>query len=156
MKRSDPGQEQMTTEGVADGDGPAAIVERTPTVEEYLHLIEAVGWRPREPRAVEIALRASLFAVCAEVGGAAVGCGRVIGDGGLHLYLADVVVVPAHQRRGIGTRIVDALTRFVEAVPFRNVLVAVVPTPGLQRFYQRHGYRAQGAAAPAMYRWVNR
>ena len=132
---------------------PVTIVERLPTAAEYLAVIAAVGWRPRERRAVEIALRNSLYGVCAEREGRIIGCGRVIGDGGLHFYLTDVMVVPAHQRRGVGTKIVAALTRYSESVPYRNTLVAVLPTPGLVSFYAAHGYKAQDS--PVMQRWVN-
>jgi GNAT superfamily N-acetyltransferase len=133
-----------------------SIVERVPTMEEYLHLIAAVGWRPRERRAVELALGNSLYAVCAETGDHTVGCGRVIGDGGLHLYLTDVVADPAYQRCGVGSRIVAALTRFVDTFPYRNTVVGIIPTPGLQRFYERHGYKAEPPDSPALYKWVNR
>lgn len=136
-------------------DDPVSIIERPPTPAEYAALIASVGWRPREPRAVEVALAHSLYAVCAETDdGRAVGRGRVIGDGGLHLYLTDVVVTPAHQRRGVGTRIVAALTRYVEGVPYANTLVAVLPTPGLVAFYARHGFRPQGPGTPIMQRWI--
>src|SRR3712207_2101984 len=94
----------------------ASIVERCPTATEYLDLIESVGWRPRDRRAVEIALAHSLYAACAVAGGRVVGCGRVIGDGGLHLYLTDVVVTPRYQRRGLGTALVAALMRYVESL----------------------------------------
>ena len=70
------------------------IVERTPTVAEYLSLIESVGFRPRDPDAVAIALGNSAFSVCAITASIIVGCGRVIGDGGLHYYLTDVIVRP--------------------------------------------------------------
>ena len=82
------------------------IVERTPTVAEYLALIESVGFRPRDPEAVAIALGNSLFSVCAVADSVIVGRGRIIGDGGLHLYLTDVIFRPQYQRQGIGTRIV--------------------------------------------------
>ncbi len=131
------------------------IVERVPEAEEYLELIASVGWRPRERGAVEVALRNSLYAVCGEREGLVIGCGRVIGDGGLHLYLTDIIVRPPHQRQGIGTRIVAALTRYVESLPHPNLLAAVLPTPGLADFYARHGYRAQPADSPAMLKWVN-
>ena len=134
----------------------AIIVGRPPTATEYLDLAASVGFRPRERRAVEVALANSLYAVCAEVEGRVVGCGRVIGDGGLHLYLTDVIVTPAHQRRGIGTQLVAALTRFVESVPYANTLVAVLPTPGLVEFYARHGYKPLSSASPIMQRWLNR
>lgn len=134
----------------------ATLVERNPTVAEYAMLIAAVGWRQREARAIELAMQRSLFSVCAESNSAIVGCGRVIGDGGLHFYLTDVIVIPSHQRRGIGTAIVSALTRYVESMPFRNSLVAILPTPGLVTFYARHGYKALGADSPIMQRWLNR
>lgn len=134
----------------------ATLVERNPTVAEYAMLIAAVGWRQREARAIELAMQHSLFSVCAESNGAIVGCGRVIGDGGLHFYLTDVIVIPSHQRRGIGTAIVSALTRYVESIPFRNSLVAILPTPGLVTFYARQGYKALGAESPIMQRWLNR
>ena len=127
-------------------------VERNPTTDEYEHLIASVGWKPRERRAIAIALEDSLFGVCAEVEGAAVGCGRVIGDGGLHLYLTDVIVCPDFQRQGIGARIVEMLTHFVDSFPFTNTVVGILPTPGSHKFYERHGYKA--ADAPVMYRWT--
>src|SRR5437764_11890597 len=96
------------------------IVERVPEVQEYLDLIASVGWRPREHRAVEVALQNSLYAISAEHQGALIGCGRVIGDGGLHFYLTDIIVRPTYQRRGIGTKIVAALTRHVQSVPYPN------------------------------------
>lgn len=82
--------------------------------------------------------------------------GRVIGDGGLHYYLTDIVVDPAHQRRGIGSRIVEALTEHVERVPFKNTWVGVFPMEGTAGFYARFGYKAQGPSGPAMSRWLNR
>lgn len=74
----------------------ASIIERVPTVEEYTQLIDAVGWRCREQHAIEIALSNSLYAVCAQINDRIVGFGRVIGDGGLHLYLTDIVVIPEY------------------------------------------------------------
>jgi GNAT superfamily N-acetyltransferase len=135
---------------------PPSIIERSPTTAEYLDLIAAVGWLPREWRAVEVALANSLYAVCAVGEGRVIGCGRVIGDGGLHLYLTDVIVLPTYQRRGIGTSIVAALVRYVESVPYRNLLVAILPTPGLIGFYARYGFKPQSAESPIMQRWLNR
>jgi GNAT superfamily N-acetyltransferase len=134
---------------------PCTIIERLPTLEEYVRLIAAVGFRPRRREAIALALQHSWFSVCAESAGEAIGMGRVIGDGGLHLYLTDVVVHPAHQRRGVGTAIVAALTAWVDAAPFPNTVVGLLPTPGLVHFYQRHGYKPQPSDSPAMLKWVN-
>jgi hypothetical protein len=83
----------------APAAAPIQIVDRRPSVEEYGRLIAAVGWKPRDPKAIARAMAGSLFAVCATAGDEVIGMGRVIGDGGLHYYLTDVVVVPAHQHR---------------------------------------------------------
>jgi hypothetical protein len=37
----------------------------------------------------------ALFTVCALYEGNVIGCGRVIGDGGLYFYLQDIMVLPA-------------------------------------------------------------
>ncbi len=133
---------------------PFSIVEQTPSLEDYRRLIEAVGWRPREPEAIQIALENSLYSVCAVSEGTVVGFGRVIGDGGLHLYLSDIVVHPAFQRRGIGTAIVAALTFWVKAFPYSNTVVAVLPTKGMAAFYERHGFKAHSIHSPQMSMWV--
>ncbi len=60
------------------------------------------------------------------------------------------------RRDGIGSRIVQSLTRFVEAVPFKNTWIGVFAVEGTVEFYARYGYRAQAPTGPAMYRWLNR
>ena len=51
--------------------------------------------------------RHSLLWVTAEDDGRLVGFANVIGDGGAHAVLLDVVVDPARQGSGIGTRLVE-------------------------------------------------
>jgi hypothetical protein len=43
----------------------------------------------------------------------------------------------------------------VDAAPFPNTVVGLLPTPGLVGFYQRHGYKPQKSGSPAMLPWVN-
>jgi len=131
------------------------LVERRPSVNEYCRLIASVGWKPRDVEAINSALQGTLFSVCVEVGGDTVGMGRVIGDGGLHYYLTDVVVQPSHQRRGIGSEIVAALTQFIERIPFKNTWVGIFAVDGTAEFYARFGYSAQRSSG-AMFRWLNK
>jgi predicted N-acetyltransferase YhbS len=65
------------------------------------------------------------------------------------------MVRPSHQRRGIGSLIVGALCRSVEALPHRNVVLEVVPLPGLQSFYKHFGFKVSRGAPPGMVRWFN-
>lgn len=120
-----------------------------------LAIYAAVGFRSRLREAIAMARQHSFFSVCAKAAGEAVDMGLVIGDGGLHLYLTDVVVHSASQQRGVGTAIVAALTAWVDAAPFPNTGVGLLPTPGLVGFYQRHGYTPQPSDSPAMLKWVN-
>ena len=54
--------------------------------------------------------RHSLLWVTAEDAGRLVGFTNVIGDGGAHTIMLDVVVDPARQRTGLGTRLVEGLS----------------------------------------------
>src|SRR3989449_11697664 len=94
--------------------------ERRPSVEEYCRLISAVGWKPRDAGGISRGLAASLFAICAETNGEGIGMGRVIGGGGPHYYLTDVVVVSAHPHRGLRSQIVSAPTKYLENNTFKN------------------------------------
>ena len=60
-----------------------------------------------------------------------------------------------HQRRGIGIRIVQALTEHVEGVPFKNTWVGIFAVEGTAEFYARFGYKAQRPSGPAMSRSLN-
>ena len=133
----------------------AQIVHRAPTVEEFSGVLRAVGFKAHSDEAVRIGLSNSWCSVCALVDGAVIGLGRVIGDGALHFYITNVMVVPLHQRRGVGTAIVRALLAKVTALPYPNILVEALPLPDLDRFYHRLGFEAARGYAPGMHLWLN-
>jgi len=133
----------------------AQIVHRSPTVEEFVAVTAAVGFKPHPAEAVRIGLANSWCSVCAVVAGAVVGVGRIVGDGALHFCITGVMVVPTHQRQGIGRAIVEALLSKVKEVRYANVLVEALPLPGLQTFYKSVGFRASDQNAPGMHMWLN-
>jgi GNAT superfamily N-acetyltransferase len=133
-----------------------AIVERKPTVAEYESIVASVGFRRHEIAAVEIALANTVFAVCAVEEQEVVGVGRIVGDGAISFLLTNIMVRPSHQRRGIGTRIVQSLCGLMETLPYKNMVLEVVALPELQRFYERVGFKASHNAPPGMVRWFNR
>ena len=83
------------------------------------------------------------------------GIGRIVGDGAISFLLTGVVVRPSHQRRGIGTLIVQALCNAVEALPYKNMMMEIVPQPGSRSFYERFGFRASRSEPLGMVRWFN-
>ena len=133
----------------------AEIVYRQPSVEEFAAVTLAVGFKAHPPEAIRVGLANTWCAVCAQVSRRVVGLGRIVGDGALHFYVTSVMVLPSHQRRGIGSAIVHALLAKVKEVPHANVLVEALPLPNLESFYARHGFKAGRQHAPAMHFWLN-
>jgi GNAT superfamily N-acetyltransferase len=115
------------------------IEERCPTPAEYADLRRAVAWNVPDLIACEKALSGTRAAVCAVADGAVVGMGRLVGDGAFYWFIVDVVVEPAHQRRGVGRRLVAAL----EAIAARDSLsgaVNLVADWDLTAFYEHLGF----------------
>jgi len=132
------------------------IVERKPTVVEYESIVASVGFRSHDHAAVEIALANTVFAVCAVEEQEVVGVGRIVGDGAISFLLTNIMVCPSHQRRGIGTRIVQSLCGLMETLPYKNIVLEVVALPELQQFYERFGFKVPRNAPPGMVRWFNK
>ncbi len=117
------------------------LIERTPTAEEYAGLRRAVGWPELNLDALVTGLRNSLYAVCVlDDDGRLVGCGRVVGDGGIYFYLQDVIVLPDHQRRGHGRRIMDALMGHVARPARENSFIGLMAAAGVAGYYHRYGF----------------
>ena len=131
------------------------IVERTPSIAEFQRLESAVGFRRHHENAVSLALKNSAFLICALEGTEVVGVGRIVGDGAISFLLTNILVLPSHQRMGIGTAIVRALCESMERLPYENMVLEVAPLPGLASFYRRHGFAASRKAPPVMIRWFN-
>lgn len=131
------------------------IVPRQPTTAEFAAVTAAVGFKPHPEEAISLGLANSFCCVCAIAAGSVIGVGRVVGDGALHFYLTGIMVIPTYQRRGVGSRIVEALLDRVRQVPYANTLVEALPLPGLEAFYSRFGFKACRQYAPGMHLWLN-
>jgi GNAT superfamily N-acetyltransferase len=124
------------------------VVQRKPSVQEFQSIVASVGFRAHDKAAIEIALRNTVFSVCAMEEEYTVGLGRVVGDGAISFLLTNIMVRPSHQRRGIGSLIVKAL-------PYKNIVLEVVPLPGSVSFYERFGFKTSRNTPPGMVRWFN-
>lgn len=134
----------------------ASLVFRAPTPAEYARLRAAVGWDAVDADAVAIGLRRTPFAVCLEDRGRVIGCGRVIGDGGIDFYIQDVIVVPEFQGRGYGAQIMDAVMGYLERVARPGTFIGLMAAKGAAGFYLRYGFSERPAGRPGMYRvWAS-
>lgn len=132
-------------------DDAYRLVERVPTVEEYLALRAAVGWGRRDPEMTARGLANALYTVCLAYQGEIIACGRITGDGGLYYELHDIIVVPAHQGRGVGTRLVLALLAYLRANAGPDAFVSLMAAKGASAFYRRFGFAERPADQPGMY-----
>lgn len=124
-----------------DRSPPVVIEERKPSVEEYLGLIEAVGWSDHiDLRVAPLALANADFGVVAVEEGHVVGTGLVVDDGAMIFYLKDIIVLPGCQGRGIGTEIVQALIRYTRRTAPSQALVVLFTSRRLAGYYERLGF----------------
>jgi GNAT superfamily N-acetyltransferase len=100
-------------------------------------LFGEIGWTARTPDEVRAAFARSSFKAFAFEGDELIGFGRTVDDGRFYATVADVVVVPAWQRRGVGTAIVQDLQGRLKGF----LMVTLTATPEVQPFYRRLGWR---------------
>ena len=118
------------------------IVARRPTRDEFVGLIDAVGWtRYTNLETLPLALRSSLHCVVATRRGPVIGAGRLAGDGARNIYVQDIMVAPEHQRRGVGTAIMDALMAHINRHAPRKTYVHLFTEKKNAAFYARYGFR---------------
>ncbi|MCM1183225.1 MAG: GNAT family N-acetyltransferase [Roseburia sp.] len=111
--------------------------------EDYCRLRESVGWMLWAEEQMQRALRGSLYTVTAMDGSRTVGMGRLIGDG-MYYMIADIVVQPEYQGQGIGSRITDMLTAYVDAATPAGgrSSIQLAAERGKEAFYEKKGFKA--------------
>jgi len=111
-----------------------------PSAETYRQLRIAAGLSPKSAEAAARGLPNTLFAVQLLHAGRPIAMGRVIGDGGTAFQVVDIAVLPEHQGRGLGKRIMGEIAAWLrDHVPESGYvsLLADVPADGL---YAQFGF----------------
>jgi GNAT superfamily N-acetyltransferase len=129
------------------GDGRARIgamsyttLHATPDAATYQRLRAASGLSAKSAEAAARGLPNTLFAVQVLQGGEPVGMGRVIGDGGTAFQVVDIAVLPAHQGRGLGKRIMAEIADWLAAhVPPGGYVSLLADTPA-DALYAQFGF----------------
>ncbi|MBQ9887316.1 MAG: GNAT family N-acetyltransferase [Lachnospiraceae bacterium] len=85
------------------------------SVEDYNLLREAVGWEKICGEQAQQGLDNSAYVIGCYEDNKIVGSARIIWDRGYIAYLADVMVLPEYQGKGIGRRMVEKSIAFVKA-----------------------------------------
>lgn len=110
---------------------------------DFSRLRKLAGMREIPDRQVRIGLKNTAYQVAALDGETPVGMARILWDGGYTAYLADVVVDPAYQKRGIGRAMIDRIFAHIRSgmEPGEQVTVHLTARKGKEPFYLRLGFR---------------
>lgn len=117
------------------------LLKQTPTVSTYRHLRQQAGLSDKSDTAAARGLRQTLFGVQLLQGDEVVGMGRVIGDDGCFYQVVDIAVLPQHQGRGLGKRIMGALCDWLHAHAPRTAYVSLIADGEAHQLYAQFGFQ---------------
>ena len=121
-------------------DTPYRLVEALPDPETYCHLRREAGLSPKALDAAARGLPNSVFSVCVEHNGTTVGMGRLIGDGGTAFQVVDIAVLPEHQGKGLGKRIMTAIAEHITEKLDPSAYVSLIADGPAKHLYARFGF----------------
>src|SRR3981189_293566 len=86
------------------------VSEVLPTVAEYINLRTGMGWGKIDEETANRTVQAAVFTICLRRQDHCVGIARVMGDGAMYFFLADLIVAPEFRGSGYGDRLMHAVT----------------------------------------------
>ncbi|MGY0372376.1 GNAT family N-acetyltransferase [Clostridium sp. JNZ J1-5] len=116
------------------------VVERKPSVEEYIQLRSSIGWKILQHDKIQKGLDNSIYCVCVEDQGNIIGLGRIIGDGGTVFYIQDIMVAPSYQKKNIGTLIMRKIVDYINDNCMDGAIVGLIAISELDNFYKKFGF----------------
>ena len=128
------------------------------SINEFLEMVESVGWKTYSELQVEKALKNTMYMVKATVDGKLAGIGRVVGDYSIVCVLTDICVKPEFQGHGIGLKITNELKRLIETnvIEGEKMQIELTPTAGNEAFYEKAGFKYKPDKITGMYLWIKK
>lgn len=109
---------------------------------EVATLFQAVGWGQRDPKEIKLAFEQSSCVRFAYIAEKLVGFGRTVDDGIYYAMIADLVIDPNFQNRGIGSAILEDIQKSMQGYQFLTLTAAV----GQEQFYIKQNWHKQSSA----------
>ena len=128
------------------------------SINEFLEMVESVGWKTYSELQVEKALKNTMYMVKATVDGKLAGIGRVVGDYSIVCVLTDICVKPEFQGHGIGLKITNESKRLIETnvSEGEKMQIELTPTAGNEAFYEKAGFKYKPDKITVMYLWIKK
>ena len=128
------------------------------SVNDYMRLRKTADWNDISRRQAKTGLRNSVYLLSARVKNRTVGMARIVGDGGYVALIVDVVVSPEYRGRGIGTKMMEILMKYINDSidDGEGVMAQLMSARGRENFYGRFGFAARpsGSLGPGMSQWI--
>ena len=107
---------------------------------EILRLYTSVGWTAYTdyPDVLRKGFENSMLTLAAYEGNQLLGIIRAVGDGHTIVFVQDILVFPEHQRKGIGSALLQAILNRYSHV--RQIVLATDNTPKTIAFYKSMGF----------------
>jgi ribosomal protein S18 acetylase RimI-like enzyme len=135
---------------VGNDGGDYRLVAGTPDVETYRRLRRITGLSEKTSEAAARGLPNTIHAVTVEWSGQTVGMGRIIGDGGCFFQITDMAVEPAHQGKGLGKAIMQALVEHLRANAPPSAYVSLIADGPAKHLYEQFGFKDTAPASIGM------
>ena len=114
---------------------------RTYNEAEILRLYQSVGWTAYtdHPEVLRKGFENSMLTLAAYEDDQLLGIIRAVGDGYTIVFVQDILVFPEHQRKGIGSALMQSILDRYSHV--RQIELATDNTPKTIAFYKSMGFR---------------
>ena len=130
------------------------------SVEDYVFLRNAVGFKPLSKRQAELALENQSYLIVAKDGDKTIGMSRLVFDKAYVAVVVDVIVLPEYQRQGIGKHMINGLMTYIDsvAVEGEHILVLLMAVHGKESFYKKFGFieRPDDTYGAGMSQWISK
>jgi GNAT superfamily N-acetyltransferase len=118
-----------------------------PTLEEFQGLRRAAEMSVFPDAAVALSLDRTLHGVWLREDGQLIAMGRLTGDEACFVQVNDVVVHPKHQRRGLGTTIMQHLMAWADTNLPRGCYISLIADAGAETLYAHAGFERRTGMA---------
>lgn len=133
-------------------------IEHFISIEEFIEMVESVGWKTYSKEQIKKALINTMYMVKISYNDEVVGIGRVVGDYSIVCMLTDICVKPKFQGKGIGLKIVNELKKMIEdGIEVGDKMqIELTPTAGNEEFYKKAGFKYKPDVITGMYLWIKK
>jgi len=131
-------------------DPTYSVLHAIPSASVYNALRTGAGLSAKTAEAAARGLPGSLFAVQILHRDQPIGMGRVIGDGACFYQVVDIAVLPGHQGKGLGKRILREIMGYLDANVPPSGYVSLIAGGKAQELYAQFGFEPTAPAGVGM------